>query len=452
MNRLLPIIICFLAIECAAQVEFLRNESWEEVKEMSSNSGKPIFIDFYTTWCGPCKQMDKTTFLDSTVYSILNKDFLCLKLDAEKDENLHLVKHFKINAFPTFIFSDENGELIAKEIGYKSVIEFQNLFQNLNSFLKEGFSSKLRAENLDKLTDAEFETIYEYSNFNFDSKRLIKEKSYQRIDDGEEISVEGILFLLNNFELEDRYELLFENIPEGTSMTQNMRIVREFKKVFNLLFRSAIQERNMEMFVMVSSNYENFYSKFREKVTSSVLELPSKEIRTRKLTFYQKSELHDDYFDLADSLIREYILPHTPEQVRSTDEYLTNALDFMASKENASLEEPDLEEDKKEEEKAESPRSLLSRNHSNSLKLSNRLITISEHIYKNVDELDKLNKANSWLDLSFEYIDLPEAHIVKAGLLKKMGKDQESIDELNIAKTSPYFDEGCEKKIVELNL
>lgn len=51
--------------------------------EMTKNPEKPLFIDFYTDWCGWCKKMDKSTFMDPEVAKYLNEKYIPVKFDAE---------------------------------------------------------------------------------------------------------------------------------------------------------------------------------------------------------------------------------------------------------------------------------------------------------------------------------------------------------------------------------
>src|SRR5687768_6575536 len=57
----------------------------EKAMEEAKASGKLIFIDVHTTWCGPCKEMARTTFQSDEVGKVFNKKFVNLKIDAEND-------------------------------------------------------------------------------------------------------------------------------------------------------------------------------------------------------------------------------------------------------------------------------------------------------------------------------------------------------------------------------
>lgn len=57
----------------------------QAVKIDTKSNTKLYFVDFYTTWCGWCKKMDRETFTDPVVAAILNKYYVPVKFDAESN-------------------------------------------------------------------------------------------------------------------------------------------------------------------------------------------------------------------------------------------------------------------------------------------------------------------------------------------------------------------------------
>uniref|UniRef100_UPI004049B89C thioredoxin family protein n=1 Tax=Flavobacterium sp. TaxID=239 RepID=UPI004049B89C len=63
----------------------------QEIKWMTLNealaaqkkSPKPIFMDVYTDWCGPCKMLDKNTFHDPEVVEFISKNYYAVKFNGE---------------------------------------------------------------------------------------------------------------------------------------------------------------------------------------------------------------------------------------------------------------------------------------------------------------------------------------------------------------------------------
>lgn len=78
---------------------------------------KLIFMDCYTTWCGPCKFMTNTIFPMQSVGDFMNKNFVNVKYDMEKGEGIELAKKYNVKAYPTFLILDLNGNEVNRIVG-----------------------------------------------------------------------------------------------------------------------------------------------------------------------------------------------------------------------------------------------------------------------------------------------------------------------------------------------
>lgn len=95
--------------------------SFEKAIKQARSSGKLIFIDVHTSWCGPCKEMAKTTFTDSEVGKVFNQRFINLKIDAEEDADGPMIsKAYTVSAYPTLLFINGEGKLVRKLVGKQS--------------------------------------------------------------------------------------------------------------------------------------------------------------------------------------------------------------------------------------------------------------------------------------------------------------------------------------------
>ncbi|MBK8502282.1 MAG: thioredoxin family protein [Saprospiraceae bacterium] len=86
-----------------------------------------IFIDAYTTWCGPCKMMDRDVFTDSAVGQFFNTNFVNLKLDMEKGSGIGVAQKYQVRGYPSFLFINAEGVLIHQGIGYQPVPAFMGM-------------------------------------------------------------------------------------------------------------------------------------------------------------------------------------------------------------------------------------------------------------------------------------------------------------------------------------
>jgi thiol:disulfide interchange protein len=96
-------------------------ESFEAGMKEAADTGKLVMVDLYTDWCGWCKRLDREVYTNGEVAK-LAKDFVCIKLNPEKDpEN---GRKFKVQGFPTIIFTDSAGKEIRRVVGYKPADKF----------------------------------------------------------------------------------------------------------------------------------------------------------------------------------------------------------------------------------------------------------------------------------------------------------------------------------------
>ena len=103
--------ICFAGSALGQGIQF-ETGKWADVRTKAGDAGKLIFIDLYTTWCGPCKTMSNEIFPQENVGEYFNANFINYKIDAEKGEGPGLAKQYKVTAYPTFVFADANGNMV----------------------------------------------------------------------------------------------------------------------------------------------------------------------------------------------------------------------------------------------------------------------------------------------------------------------------------------------------
>ena len=91
--------------------------TFDEVLDKAKKEGKLVFMDCYTTWCGPCKMMSNQVFPLKFVGDFMNEHFVCVKIDMEKGEGAKLAKKYEVKAFPTMFLLNAEGEPIYKILG-----------------------------------------------------------------------------------------------------------------------------------------------------------------------------------------------------------------------------------------------------------------------------------------------------------------------------------------------
>ena len=86
-------------------------ESLDAAKVTAAKEKKIIFVDFWATWCGPCKQMLKTTYQDKQVVA-RSKAFVPVLINFDKEPAL--VKKYHIGQIPVVMFLDSRGAVLKR--------------------------------------------------------------------------------------------------------------------------------------------------------------------------------------------------------------------------------------------------------------------------------------------------------------------------------------------------
>ena len=163
---------------------YLGSMTAQEINWMSMNEAvaaqaknpKKIFVDMYTSWCGPCRMMDRNTFSNKDVVSYINANFYAVKFNAEGNDVVNdntrtyknpgydpakakkrnsqhqFTKYMGVRAYPTVLFIGEDGTLINRVKGYKTP-------QQLELYLKFFGTDLWKEMNTQESFNAYFESF-----------------------------------------------------------------------------------------------------------------------------------------------------------------------------------------------------------------------------------------------------------------------------------------------------
>jgi len=119
-------LILFISASSAQGITF-ETSDFQSALDKAKAENKLVFMDAYTTWCGPCKWMSKNVFTDAKVGTYFNDKFVNVKFDMEKGEGLELSTRYDVKAYPTLLFMDSEGELVHMSVGSRPVDDFLDL-------------------------------------------------------------------------------------------------------------------------------------------------------------------------------------------------------------------------------------------------------------------------------------------------------------------------------------
>lgn len=101
--------------------------NWNKAVAEAKKQKKMIFVDAYTSWCGPCRMLKQNTFTDKAAGDFFNKHFINIALDMEKGDGLAFAAKYQIAAYPTLLIMDAEQKSVSMSEGYidaKQLIEF----------------------------------------------------------------------------------------------------------------------------------------------------------------------------------------------------------------------------------------------------------------------------------------------------------------------------------------
>ena len=136
-------IVLFSLFTGVLQAQEIQWMTMNEALEAQKKEPKKILMDAYTTWCGPCKMLDKNTFSNEDVARYINENYYAVKFNAEGKEVINYKEYtfenpnydpnrkgrnsqhsfataLQITGYPTLVFFDEKGNLINPIKGYRT--------------------------------------------------------------------------------------------------------------------------------------------------------------------------------------------------------------------------------------------------------------------------------------------------------------------------------------------
>ncbi len=107
---------CAVAAAVASPPAIFSTDTYEVAKQNAADTSRIFLVDSTAVWCGPCKKMDKTTWIDESVMTWINEYAVAVQIDVDKQKAL--AGTLKIRAMPTIIAFRDDVEL-DRIVGYR---------------------------------------------------------------------------------------------------------------------------------------------------------------------------------------------------------------------------------------------------------------------------------------------------------------------------------------------
>jgi thioredoxin-related protein len=90
--------------------------SYAEGRQRGEAENKKVFLVFNADWCRYCLQMEKETFKDPTVIAYVNRNFVPIIVNSDKEQKI--AAKYNVRGLPSTWFISENGDRIGNRPGY----------------------------------------------------------------------------------------------------------------------------------------------------------------------------------------------------------------------------------------------------------------------------------------------------------------------------------------------
>ncbi len=111
-----------LIFPCFCLAESIHWVDYDKGMSLAKEENKPVFLHFFTDWCGYCRKMERETFEKEDVIAALNGHFISIKVNADQYQDL--VRKYGVRGLPDNRFLDQNGNFIYRVPGYMEPLVF----------------------------------------------------------------------------------------------------------------------------------------------------------------------------------------------------------------------------------------------------------------------------------------------------------------------------------------
>ncbi len=293
-----PLCLFGQTLQTEKGINFDHASNFAQLLERSGKENKMIMVDAYTTWCGPCKWMANNIFPNDTVAAYYNSNFINAKIDMEKGEGVDLAKKYLVTAYPTFLFIDNNGELLHRMSGSMQAKDFVELGSDAMNPAKQFASAQRKYDSGNMNPDEMGEYLLMRAKTNMDVKEVMaKYFSTQKDSDLINLRNWSILSHCAWYLRADCRE--FRYLVDHHAEFDKLYSEKEVSKIISNGYVSALEN------YLKDKNAEG-YLKLKEEIKKKNIVMHEDRVMLYDLEYYKQKSDWAEYTQTGEKFIEEF--------------------------------------------------------------------------------------------------------------------------------------------------
>lgn len=231
-------LILFVLISQLMNANWLTN--FEEAKKVSLATNKFMIVDFWASWCGPCKKMDYNSWSDASVNAIL-ENYIQVKINIDLDREL--ANKYGINSIPNMFVMDGNGMVVHSFSGYQSACELK----------KELEKFEISTEFL----SVDLVNFYKNNNYNTALRVFQKYLDYSLFVDKE---IKNKILKIGNDYFSKARKMVSKKMENYDEIKQKIDLLELYNYAYDYNYdKLSIKLLNINKNVILENNLNNYY-------------------------------------------------------------------------------------------------------------------------------------------------------------------------------------------------
>lgn len=226
--------------------------SFEDAKKMSLATHKFMIVDFWATWCGPCKKMDSDSWSNAEVNELL-EGYVKVKIDIDSDKEL--ARQYGIESIPNMFIMDGNGKVVYSFMGYHDAAKLKKELE------KFAFSTEFLSNDL--------VNYFKMKNFNTSLRVFHKCLDYSLLVNH---AVKSDILNLSDSYLDDAKKELSKKDESYAEKKQKIDLLKLFELVYDMKFDKVSKKLSELKEGEIRDGNKDYYN-FLKYITSKALNL-----------------------------------------------------------------------------------------------------------------------------------------------------------------------------------